>query len=189
MKNIFTILLFCLPVFSFAQAGKDTTAYREVKGKTNGYSMKLPEYLTETGDLNDDASLQYQNIDKEIYIVVIDESKEEFIRIFTERNKYDTKRSPLANYTKTQLNFFVDAAEKMYYATDLTPTKINKLKANLAEMEAKVEGVESKIYYMFAFIEGEKTMYWIMAWTFPENKEKVKPEFNKMIRSFKEIKQ
>ena len=45
------------------------------KIEVKNYALQLPSYLSKTNDLNEDASLQYQNPFRELYIIVIDESK------------------------------------------------------------------------------------------------------------------
>jgi hypothetical protein len=67
------------------------------------YSMGIPMNMSKTTSLNDDASLQFQNIFKETYVIVIDENKKEFINAYMELSVYDTSRSALSNYSDTQV--------------------------------------------------------------------------------------
>ena len=46
------------------------------------YQVSIPKYMRKTNSLNDDASLQCQNIFKETYLIIIDEPKDEFIEVF-----------------------------------------------------------------------------------------------------------
>ena len=46
-----------------------------VKKGGNCFTMDIPEYLTRTFDLNDAASLQYQNTSKSVYVIVIEDDK------------------------------------------------------------------------------------------------------------------
>jgi hypothetical protein len=170
-----------------SESGVDMSSFKEAKGTTNDYSMMLPDYLTPASNLNDDASLQYQNIYKETYIVVIDESKEEFISTFKELGTYDSTQSALKNYRQSQINFFKETALSMKPGSEPKAVKINGLDAEMMDFEAKVEGVESDIYYNVAFIEGKEKMYWVMAWTMPTSKDKYKPDFEAAMKTFKEI--
>lgn len=169
-----------------AETGADMSSFQEAN-INNEYSMMLPDYLTKASNLNDDASLQYQNIFKETYIVVIDESKQEFIDTFKELGTYDDKKSPLVNYREAQINFFKETATSMNPGSEPKPVKINGLDAEMMDFEAKVEGVESDIYYCVSFIEGKDKLYWVMAWTMPSSKDKYKPDFEAAMKSFREI--
>ena len=72
----------------------------------NEYSVKLPKHMKEAKNLNDEASLQYQNIFKEVYFVVIDEPIEEFKEVFIDLGEYNDSLSLLKNYKQIQLGFF-----------------------------------------------------------------------------------
>lgn len=162
----------------------DMSDFKEVK-INNEYSMMLPGYLSKATNLNDEASLQYQNVFKETYIIVIDESKEEFVDAFKEVSVYDSTQSVLANYRQTQVNYFNEAVTNMQASTEPKAMEINGMKAEMLEFEAKVEEVPSNIYYILTFIEGKDKMYMIMAWTMPKNKEKYQEDFVAAIKSFK----
>jgi uncharacterized protein YxeA len=72
MKKILAILLIVSVV---AGCNLKKTNFKEAKGKTN-FTMQIPDYLTEVTDLNQDAALQYSNTKEEVYIIVINDSKE-----------------------------------------------------------------------------------------------------------------
>src|SRR5688572_33470128 len=67
------------------------------------YSLDLPTYMTKAGDLNFEATLEYKNELKEVYIIVIDESTAELVTVFKELNDYDTTKTPLKNYARAQM--------------------------------------------------------------------------------------
>jgi hypothetical protein len=151
------------------------------------YSMGIPVYMTKATGLNDEASLQYQNIFKEAYVVVLDENKQEFIDVYTELSTYDTTRSVIANYADTQVQLTssnVDVISK----TDVKKVKINGLNAAITEMDAHVEGVKPAISYFLTFVEGKENLYMIMAWTLQDKKETHREAFDQMVRSFKILK-
>lgn len=70
-KMIFLGFIFVI-VQCFFFAASDLSAQGFTK-KTGGqcFTMDIPDYMTKTYELNDDASLQYQNTLKDAYIVVI----------------------------------------------------------------------------------------------------------------------
>ncbi len=59
--------------------------------------------MKQTNDLNEEASLQYNNLFKENYIIEIDESKEEFISAMDEAEINDPSYSVVENYRNIQL--------------------------------------------------------------------------------------
>lgn len=127
------------------------------------YIIRLPKYMTKAKNLSEDASLQYQNIFKETYTVVIDESKERFINTFMELSLYDTTLSISENYRDVQLG---SIEENMGVTWKSTPVaiKIGKLDAHQIEIDGNVEDVEEEISYLFTFIEGKDNVYMIMSW-------------------------
>ena len=66
------ILLLIIP-FAFTSCKREPV-FSEVK-VNNRYSMSIPDYLQPCTDLHKDASMQYQNVEKDIYAMVIDEKK------------------------------------------------------------------------------------------------------------------
>jgi hypothetical protein len=151
------------------------------------YSMGIPTYMTKASELHDEASLQYQNIFKETYVIVLDESKQEFIDTYTELSTYDTSRSVIANYADTQVQLTSSNVE-VISKTDIKKVKINGLNAAITEIDAHVEGVKPAISYFFTYIEGEKNLYMIMAWTLQDKKETHRADFDQMVRTFRILK-
>jgi len=148
----------------------------------NEYSMELPSFMEVSDDLNDDASLQYQNIFKEVYVIVIDESKEEFKEVFIDLGDYDDSVSMVKNYKDIQLSFLKEAVE-VNSVTELESSIINGLPFEIVEVDGKSEDVE--VVYNIAYVDGKDKVYMIMAWTEKRRNEKNKALFQKIIKSFK----
>jgi hypothetical protein len=151
------------------------------------YSMGVPMHMSKTTSLNDDASLQFQNIFKETYVIVIDENKKEFIDAYMELSAYDTSRSALSNYSDTQVQS-TTANMEVVSQKDLTRLKINGLRAATTEIDARVEGLKFPVTYFLTFIEGKEKLYFIMAWTLQDKKDTHRAAFDQMARSFKTLK-
>jgi predicted Zn-dependent protease len=151
------------------------------------YSMGVPAHMTKATSLNDDASLQFQNIFKEAYVIVIDEDKTEYINMYKEASVYDTSRSVLSNYTDTQVQS-TTANMEVISQKSIKTLKINGLKAATTEIDATVEGVKFPITYFLTFIEGKEKLYFIMAWTLQDKKETHRAAFDQMARSFRMLK-
>lgn len=151
------------------------------------YSMDIATYMTKTNQLNDDASLQFQNIFKEAYIIVIDEDAKEFVDVYTGLEAYDSTRSVLSNYADTQVQLLSSGMEVLE-KDPIQGTKINGLNAATTRIDGKVDGIESPISYYVTFVDGKEKVYMIMAWTLQNRKEAHKAAFEQMASSFKLLK-
>ena len=150
----------------------------------NDYSVDLPNYMAVAKDLNDDASLQYQNIFKQTYVIVIDELKEEIKESFKLIDAYDENKPFLENYRSFQMQSMAEGIA-ISNKSEVKPLKINGLDGEIVEFEGNVEGIEQDIFYFLTFIEGTEQVYMMMAWTLKSRKDKYISTFNKMARSFK----
>ncbi len=148
------------------------------------YSMMIPKYMSKSTKLNDEASLQYQNLFKEAYIVVIDEPKEEFIKTFKGLDSYNDSISVIQNYRTIQLGMISENA-KIESQSQPIPMKIDGREAEQVEMVAEIEGVNGKIYYLLTCIEGVNKVYMVMAWTLESRRNKLRPDYSYAISSFK----
>lgn len=195
MKRItitsFTILL-CLSLTAcFKQILKEVVAEDKAEFETvsiNGiYSMGIPTFMSKATSLNEEASLQYQNIFKEAYVIVIDEDKQEFLDALSEVGAYDSARSVIGNYADTQMQL-TSSGMNVKFKKDITELTINGLSAATTEVDAEVEGVAVPITYFLTFVEGPEKLYMVMAWTLSENKDTHRETFMEMAKSFKDLK-
>jgi hypothetical protein len=150
----------------------------------NDYKMSIPKHMYSSKELNDDASLQYNDTAVEEYVIVIDESKTDFIRDFSSDDTYNDKETPERNYRTVQMS---SMKEKMDTKSgpNIKAVKINGLDAEIVDFVASVDGIESDIYYKIAFIEGTKNMYMVMTWTLANMKNTHTAEMTQMLMSFK----
>lgn len=152
------------------------------------YSLDVPEYMTEANDLNAEASLQYQNVIKETYVVVIDEPKDEFIKVFSDLGMYDESLSPLENYAQFQSESVVEMMSMVADRTDLEFTEVDGLKKASFTVTGTVADVpDLSIYYVLGYVEGATTMYTIMGWTLESRKGRYGVDLEQMVASFKEM--
>lgn len=172
------------PAFGVNAHKKTPVREANINGR---YSMMLPEYLTEDSVLNNEASLQYSNIHKEVYIIVIDESKQDFIDVYTELNEYDSTQSALENYAREQMESIRGAMSKITYESKHRLLKTGCGKAITYDVSAFQETIEDEMGFKVAFIEGRLNLYMIMTWTFQSSIKLYQDDMDAMVKSFKEL--
>lgn len=162
-------------------------SFQEVK--INGlYSMKLPDYLTEGYDLNDEASLQYQNTKDEVYVIVLDESKEDFVSMYRDiLEDYDSTKSAVDNYATKQMESIEENMETVTSKSTIRKSKLNGCDARIVDVIGTQTGIADGMGFTVAFIEGKETLYMLMTWTFEKDKPKFQDDMDKMINSFREL--
>lgn len=195
--SLFAFVMFSSCGGMMGKGGSDSASVKQALDKaiaendeiivgTGGYKISIPKHMSVSKELNDDASLQYQDIYKELYIIVIDEPKTDFIKTFSdpEYNEYDDKLTPEKNYRIVQMK---SMKEKMTLRGEpgVKKATINGLDAEIVDFTGAVEGVAEDIYYKLAFVEGTKNLYMIMTWTLASDKDKNTEEMDQMIQSFK----
>ncbi len=151
------------------------------------YSMGVPKYMSKATALNEEASLQYQNIFKEAYVIVIDEDKQQFIDALNGVDAFDSTRTIVENYADTQMQL-TTSAMTVKDRKEIKSLTINGLSAATTELDADVEGVPASITYFLTFLEGPDRLYMIMAWTLADKKDEHRDTFNEMARTFKDLK-
>ncbi|MBA3706642.1 MAG: hypothetical protein H0W84_12305 [Bacteroidetes bacterium] len=169
------LLYFIILPFMLASCQHETS-FTEVK-VNDRYSIEVPEYLQPCADLHKDASLQYQNIEKDIYAIVINEKK---ITMQDYNLDYD-----IDLYFKSIASQpFLEAIKDGKVSTPLSK-QINGNKALVTEITGKLE--QTDVYYKLAVIESPYEFYQVLIWTRAENKEKYENDMITMIESFKEL--
>lgn len=191
MKNPVTLLLF-LAVFSFSSCikSKDKNGNKEPKiedfhtvSVNEEYQVSLPKFMKGTTGLNEEASLQYQNLFKEAYTIIIDEPKQDFVDVYKELDQYNEGITLLQNYRKIQLQAFTSTIQ-VNHQSEVKPMTIHGLDAESVEIDGHVEGIDEEISYFLTFVEGTENIYMIMAWTLKSKKEEHQKTFETIAQSF-----
>jgi bifunctional DNA-binding transcriptional regulator/antitoxin component of YhaV-PrlF toxin-antitoxin module len=145
------------------------------------YAIDVPAYLSKVTNLNDGASLQYQNERKELYIIVMEEPK----KVYADIVAADPESYPpgLKGYAELLLE---DTRGKVKAETTpvLTQHKIGNRDGYTTDFSGEIDGLQ--IYWKIAYVEGRNTYYQIMAWTSTDKKEEHLEAIDAMINSFKE---
>ena len=142
----------------------------------NCYTLDIPDYMVRTYKLNEVASLQYQNISKEAYTIVISDSKEqlaeigvkfidskEFLKGFTDSYMADAKNRKLSQVTEFEINGNKNAQTELTWSTD-----------------------DTDYYMLITVVESKENFYKILCWTITENKDMLKNDFINISKSLKD---
>jgi hypothetical protein len=168
MKRFLILIIGSLLVISFDAKPKWT------ERKVNElYSIFIYNSMVETKNLNESASLQYQDSSKQLYILIIDEEK---------KSLHDLD----ADYTLDAYFKFVVANMKginEFASAEPVSLEINGLKAKQAIITGKTKNQE--LYYNLVVLESRTHLFQIVAWTTADSKEKKKLSLDAMIRTFR----
>jgi len=147
------------------------------------YEIKVPKYMEPTEILNPDAKLQFLHLYNEEYIIVINESKQDFKQMIAQFNEFDNKNDILSKYSNFQMQFLTQKMN-ILNSSKTKQTKINTLNAKNIELLAKVNNVDENISYFITFIEGKENLYFVMAWTIESKEAVFRAKYKKIIGSF-----
>ncbi|WP_318308955.1 hypothetical protein [Flagellimonas crocea] len=160
--------------------GADTFRSVTIDGE---YKIDIPKFMTGTTGLNEEASLQFQSLIEEAYLLVIDEPKSGFEKVYKDLEQYDDHLSILQNYRNARLQI-LSRSTHINKKSSVQPLKINGLNAETLQIDTSIQGVPQEISYFLTFVEGEEKVYMIMAWTIESKKEELKPTFEQVAQSF-----
>ena len=130
------LLLFATLFFIISCQENEKTQTIKIK---NQYSLDLPESLSLATNLNTEASLQYQNVFDDLYVIVIDESKQE-INSYMEDN---TDFPPNLNGYTQLLKSGLQTAVTNPIFSETEKKQINGLKAHQISLPGKVDDYET----------------------------------------------
>ncbi|HSH67010.1 MAG TPA: hypothetical protein VLB84_14760 [Bacteroidia bacterium] len=167
-------LLFIFVVL-FISCNQETT-FSEVN-VNDRYSIMIPTYMKACNDIQKDASLQYQNLDKDVYVIVIDEKK-------VTMQDYDLNFNLDSYYNSISSQGFSESIKNGKISIP-GRQEINGNKALIADITGKLE--ENEVYYKLAVVETPYEFYQIMTWTRAAHREKLEKDMITIIESFKEL--
>ena len=170
-----------LVLVSCVEGKKSDGSFREIKVE-GAYLISLPEQMKSTTGLNPEASLQYQDTAREIYLIVLEESKTGLEPVLKENRE----NSMLSDYAQMQLE---QLGKAMKVKKKIGPKKliIHKLNGESFEIVGAVPNVKEDLFYSLTFIEGHKKVYTIMCWTLDSQKDAYKATFEQIGKSFEPI--
>ncbi|AFM03925.1 hypothetical protein Fleli_1503 [Bernardetia litoralis DSM 6794] len=149
------------------------------------YSLELPDFLTKTDSLNPNASLQYQNINKELFVIVIEEDRKEFTRKIVENKAEEVYPPNLKGYTDI-ISHSIGETIKISARTEIEDLEINGLPAKNFTIEGQTQD-KIPVYYSFTIIRGENNYYQIAQWTAKNQKALFEKQMSEIAHSFKQL--
>jgi hypothetical protein len=179
MRSIIARLCLLLVISSCQQEEK--TQCIKVKQQ---YSVDLPAFMSRGSDLNENASLQFQNVQKELYIIVIEDLKVDLGKSLIENQLTADYSDDLKGYSKLIWGNFIQSME-VDEQSEQRDTIINGLPSRLLDIQGTNDGV--KAFFKFALIEGKSNYYQLLVWTLPEKKQEFSSKMTRMIQSFREL--
>ncbi|WMI68184.1 hypothetical protein [Mangrovimonas sp. YM274] len=150
----------------------------------NKYSVLIPEYLTKTTGLNQYTDFEYENIKKDFYIIIMDESKDGFYKS-VERKKYDVTPN-INGYYEVIKNHFKNETNLKEFKVSDEIFELDKAEKKITFTMTGIDVTDNyPIYYRYSIIESKTRYYQIMSWTNQTNASKMIVDMNKIINSFR----
>jgi len=119
------------------------------------YEIELPGDMTPmTSMINDDASIQYANLFKEKYFMIIHENKSDWIGYVGEEDYF-------GKYVEDLINSIEDSFNGLSKTKNITLN--GSTNGVLLEIEGKIDGI--KIIWNTIFVEGKSNLYQLCFWT------------------------
>ncbi|PQJ32280.1 hypothetical protein BST92_10240 [Nonlabens arenilitoris] len=148
------------------------------------FSIKVPGYLTETDDLNEDAEMQMQNMFRETYMIVMAESKSDFDFASEILGMGNDSLSYAENYMDMQLE---SMTESFSYdvVKEKTTTVINDMPAMIVEANASIDGLN--VSYIITTIESDHDIFYITCWTLTDRRDRYFPAFYQSVETIQQL--
>jgi hypothetical protein len=166
-----TLTFFSILNFTFSQASKEYTVGHQ-------FYVSLPDYMNRTVGLNNAASFQFKNLIKDVAGFIVEDSKEE-LRLA------EMNYASINEFYEDFIKDFLKDEEQRTISPILSQTKGG---INFIECDATYKDKDSdlEIYYFVGIVETNSFYYKVLCYGTVENKDKFKPDFQKILYSIKD---
>ena len=124
---------------------------------SNLYKIEIPSDMSPmTTDINEDASLQYANLFKEKYLMIIHEDKREFMEVM----EIEDQRKVFKEFVNTAVQGYEESLNSVANIYNLS---FNGLAGKKIEIDGVFDDID--IVWHSVLIEGEENLYQICFWT------------------------
>lgn len=165
---------------AFFLIASTTLCQSGIKEYTAGHVFKisLPDYMSKTIGLNTASSIEYKSVVKDVYGVVIFDTKDEL-------KLAEMEFTSIREFYDYFMNTFLGEA-KNKKVSEPTLKKIGEI--NFLESDVFYHDEESgtDIYYLAGIVETKNAFYKVLSWSAAESKEKFKSDFQKILYSLKD---
>ena len=167
-KKIFIVSLVC---FCFFSACEYSNEFQEI-AVGNRYALSVPAYMEPEDELLDEATFQYANRYRNLYVIALDTPKAAIQQGFDEYHRGAI----------SLIKNFIDQPR----TSDSLQTQIGGLNGIAVNIYGKI--TEEKVFYHHLTLEGEARFYQICVWTRGQERElKYKEDIEKILHSFREL--
>lgn len=170
---IFLVLSLFLEGAGCALADQKTDSGTPLMDPEKTIQVSIPSGWKEDRDLHDSAELQASNRIKELYVIVLSESKEDFQDMTLDKHSEITRATLVKSLTQPQ-------------TSAPTSLKVNGHPAVQYEIRGFINNLS--VVYLHTTVETETNIHQILTWTLKSMYEKNKPVLQQVTESFKEVK-
>jgi hypothetical protein len=182
VQKIKALVSILIAIFFFQSCNQETK-YVE-KTVKEMYRISVPENMTALKGLSSEASFQYGNELQNFYVLVIDESSDDFYTVFDEYELAEFYPRNLMGYSQMVVETMQENAD-IFNVGDFEELTINGKEAIQTDFYGIYNGLD--IYYHLTTLESDLHFYQIMSWTPKENMDSHKESMKEIAHSFKEI--
>jgi hypothetical protein len=181
IRNALALLSVFILISSCGQ--KEKVEMRRVE--TPNFSIEVPVDFEKTNNLNKLAPIQYQNVKKDFYFLMLEEPKMGFHEAIAQGMYSEYKVNPdLDGYFKVLTSHFDDIMDD-FTVTDIKRVKINSANATIFTISGVSIEFKKAIVYRYAIIDDGTNYYQLMSWTNPGAKRELIDRMQDVIFSFK----
>ncbi|NVK27778.1 MAG: hypothetical protein HWE14_07025 [Flavobacteriia bacterium] len=178
------LISLCVAVVSIILLPSCSESSKQVVKHDNDFSLTIPMHMSEASDLNEDASIQYQSILQDLYVIVIEDTKAELQAALDENNIEDLYPNTLDGFSNLISESLVSSLSNVNQSPILDTT-INNLNAKIMTISGTYLDIDG--YYYLGLFEGEDSYYQVMTWTSLSNKARHSSKMKDMVYSMTEI--
>lgn len=183
MKSIINLLpLFCCTVLFFGSCKSKPPREVVIDDK---FKMEIPGFMSPVRNLNADASLQYQNLIRDMYVMVIEDEPEKVYSAIIENEWGEEYTLDFEGFCKIvaskDSNSFVIYDDRDKFKNE----RINGLNAYTFENSRTINDID--VYYQVALVQGKETFYQVICWTAAKKQKRHQQAITDMIYSFAEL--
>lgn len=155
-----------------------------VRVDSAGISIELESSLSPTMELDSSAFFQYQDYARELYLMISDEPKDEFISWSKKAKRFNESLPVVENLRETKLGF---VRSSIAFKSDpgITAAQIGGMPASIISFSGKPAGMDVEIFYKIAFVDAGEKLYTVTIWTLDDRKAEHLASIDRMILSFR----